>query len=55
MGTCTYGASVKEGVNPDAEIMMDKSTWYAMIGATTSWFDYWLASITPIVVKVSDL
>lgn len=55
MASCPNGASVKPGVDPNAEIIIDRATWATMVGASSSWFDEWLAFLQPKVVKVSDL
>jgi hypothetical protein len=52
---CLYGSSVKPGINPDSEIMLDRAKWEALNGTAQSWFDVFLGALTPRVVKVSDL
>lgn len=53
--TCTYGASVKSGVDPNQQIPVDRSLWESVTGAPSSWLDPLLDTFTQEYIKASDL
>lgn len=55
MSTCTYGASVASGLDPDGMIMVDRSLWETVTGSPTSWLDSILELFIPSFIKRSDL
>jgi hypothetical protein len=53
--TCAYGASVKPGISPTQNILVDRSLWEAVTGAPSSWFDWLLGIIPNTYITASDL
>src|SRR5919197_2398346 len=55
MASCTYGASVKSGLNPDQQILVDRSLYEQVTGTPPSWFDWFLDIFSFDKIKLSDL
>ena len=53
--SCANGASVKAGIDPSQEILVDRSLWETVTGAPSSWFDWLLDIFTFQTIKASDL
>lgn len=55
MVACPSGASVKPGLDPDTQILVDRSLWETVTGEPSSWFDWLLDIFIPSSIKASDL
>lgn len=52
---CTYGASVKSGVDPDQLVPVDRALWESVTATPASWLDPILDTFTQEWIKTSDL
>ena len=52
---CTYGASVKAGLSPTTQVIVDRYLWEQVTGTPSSWLDPFLDLFIPSTIQLSDL
>lgn len=53
--SCAYGASVKPGVDPNTQILVDRNLWEVVTSTPSSWLDPILDLFGMYYIKASDL
>lgn len=53
--SCANGASVKSGLDPNQQILVDRYLWEQVTGSPSSWLDPILEALVPTTIKLSDL
>jgi hypothetical protein len=53
--SCTNGASVKSGLDPNQQVWVDRWLWEQATGTASSWLDPFLDAFVPVSIKLSDL